>query len=115
MAFLPKLVFERTVVKWDLHPSQSPETNRNCIQKKREWVWGEGRKYMEISKVVEEMDIPFGEEEGGCDGVDGGIAPSFVEEATFVIEVVEECSVTLVPPQMQRRNFEIGPLFIRPC
>jgi hypothetical protein len=53
---------------------------------------------MEISNVVEEMDIPFGEEESGCDGVDGGVAPSFVEEASFVVEVVEECTITLVPP-----------------
>lgn len=53
---------------------------------------------MEVSKVIEEMDIPFGEEESGGDGVNRGITPSFIKEAAFVIEVVEEGAVTLVPP-----------------
>lgn len=59
---------------------------------------------MVIAYIVEEVDFSFGEEEGCCDGVDGGIAPTLqklveiriveigtylVEETACFIEVVE--------------------------
>jgi len=46
------------------------------------------------------MDISFGKEEGCSDGVNGGITPSFIEESTLVIEVIEVCHVTFIPPEI---------------
>ena len=59
---------------------------------------------MVIAYIIEEVDFSFGEEEGCCDGVDGGITPALqqsvevrlveigkylVEETACFIEVVE--------------------------
>ena len=35
---------------------------------------------MAVPDVVEELDLVFGEEEANGEGVDGGVAPAFVEE-----------------------------------
>ena len=44
---------------------------------------------MEVSYLVEEMDLGFWEEEGCCDGMHGCVAPALVVEATGFVEMIE--------------------------
>jgi hypothetical protein len=47
-------------------------------------IWG-----MTVSNVMEEMNFRSGEEECCCYAVDRCVAPTFVEESTGFVEVVE--------------------------
>lgn len=63
-----------------------------------------------VTDIVEEVNLLFGEEKRGCDGVDRSISPSLIKEAAFVIKVLEEITVCLGTQPVQVTNFEVGPL-----
>lgn len=46
-----------------------------------------------VGDIVEEVDFGLVEEEAGTDGVDGGVAPAFVEESAVFVEGFEEVDV----------------------
>ena len=46
-----------------------------------------------VRNVLEEMDFFFLEKESGCDGMDRGVAPAFVEKSAVFIEGLEEIYV----------------------
>lgn len=63
-----------------------------------------------IRDVVKEMDFFFFEQEAGGDGVDGGVAPSLVEEAAVFVELLEVVEVGFGSEPIQVADFEVGPL-----
>lgn len=62
-----------------------------------------------VAHVVEEVDLVLLQEQGCCDGVDGRVTPSLVEEAAGVVQVVEVRSVGLGSPEVQAGDLEVGP------
>ncbi len=57
--------------------------------------WTMRERHMIISDVVEEVDLLLLEEQASSDRVYGGVTPALVEEATIVVESVEEIQVRL--------------------
>lgn len=72
------------------------------------WAVGEGN--MVVGDFVPEMNLVFRKQDAGSDGVDGCVAPSFVEETAFVVESLEVVEVLLRPEPRQTSNFEVRPL-----
>ncbi len=63
-----------------------------------------------VGNVVEEVEFVFLEEEAGGNGVDGGITPSLVEEATVLVEGLEKVEVGFGPEPVEVADFKVGPL-----
>jgi hypothetical protein len=69
---------------------------------------GEG--YVVVGNIVEEVDFLLLERETGCDGVDGSIAPTFVEETAVLVEGVKVVEVGGAAEPVEVSDFEVGPL-----
>ena len=63
-----------------------------------------------VGDFIEEMDLLFLEEQGGCDGVNRRVAPALVEEAAFAVQVCEEIDVGLGAEPREGADFEVRPL-----
>lgn len=48
-----------------------------------------------VCDIIKEMDLIFRQHQSGRDGVDGGIAPSLVEESTVLVQRLKEVDVRL--------------------
>jgi hypothetical protein len=55
--------------------------------------WAVGEWYMVVRNVVEEMNLVLVEQKTCCNRVDWRISPSLVEEATFLVEMLEVVKV----------------------
>ena len=62
-----------------------------------------------VPDVFKVMNLFLGEEHGSGDGMNGCIAPSFIEETTGLVKVFKVLQVALGAPQIQTSNLEIGP------
>lgn len=69
---------------------------------------GEGD--VEVSNVVEEMNLILVKEEAGGNGVDGSITPSLVEETAILVQRLEEVEVRLAAEPLKATNLKVGPL-----
>ena len=69
---------------------------------------GEGD--MVIANLIEEMNLFLLQGQGGGDGVDRSIAPSFVEEAAILVEGVEKVCICLGTEPVGTGDFKIRPL-----
>ena len=63
-----------------------------------------------VCNVIEEVDFFLFEQQAGCDGMDGGVAPALVEEAAVLVERFEEIEVCLRAQPVEVADFEVGPL-----
>lgn len=63
-----------------------------------------------VANLVEEMDLLLLQEKSRSDRVDWCIAPTFIEEATSVVERLEVVNVFLGPQPFQTSNLKVGPL-----
>jgi len=63
--------------------------------------------YVVVGYVVEEVDLFLVEEESSCDGVDGGITPAFVEEATVFVESLEIVHVGFTPEPVKVTDLKV--------
>lgn len=63
-----------------------------------------------VGNLVEEVDFFLLEQQTRGDGVDGGIAPSFVEEAAVSVQRLEVVDVFLGSQPVQASDFEVRPL-----
>jgi hypothetical protein len=55
------------------------------------------------------MDLVFGQENAGADTVDRCVTPSLVEEASILVELVEEILVGLAPPEIEVTDLKVRP------
>jgi len=62
-----------------------------------------------VSDVSEPVYLALVFEESQCDAVYWSVAPTFVEEASSAIEMVEIVAVLFAPPKAQVADLEIGP------
>ena len=62
-----------------------------------------------IPNIVEEVYLSLPESERGSDRVDRCIAPTFVEEPSCAIHVVEKVIVSLTSKPLEARDLEIAP------
>jgi hypothetical protein len=69
---------------------------------------GEGD--VEVSNVVEEMNLVLVKEEAGGNGVHGSITPSLVEETAILVQRLEEVEVRLAAEPLKAANLKVGPL-----
>lgn len=69
----------------------------------REW-------HVVVCYVIEEVDLVFLQQQTCGDGVDRRVTPTFIEEATILVERIEEVEVCLRPKPIKITDFEIGPL-----
>lgn len=67
---------------------------------------------MVIADLIEELDLLLLEQQSGGDGVDGSIAPSFVEETALPVHVVEVVQVSLGSEPVEASNFKVRPLVV---
>ena len=67
--------------------------------------------YMPVGDIVEEMDLFLLQGQGGANRMDGGVAPSFVEEASVLVELVEEVEIGVRSQPVEIADFEVGPLY----
>ena len=65
---------------------------------------------MVVANFVEEVDLLLLQEKSRSDRVDWCIAPTFIEEATSVVERLEIVNVFLGPQPFQTSNLKVGPL-----
>lgn len=65
---------------------------------------------MTIANVIEKVDGVAWQQQGGGDGVHGGIAPALVEEAAGLVEMVEEVEIGLGAQPGEAANLKVGPL-----
>lgn len=72
------------------------------------WTVREGN--VVVSNLIPELDLFLLQQQSGGDGVDGCVAPSFIEEATVLVERAEIVDVLLGPQPIQTSNFEVRPL-----
>lgn len=63
-----------------------------------------------VSNIVEEMNLFLLQEKTCGDGVNGSIAPTFVEESTILVKSLEVIQVCFGSQPVEIANFEIGPL-----
>ena len=66
--------------------------------------------YVIVCDIVEEMDFFLLQQKSCSDGVDGSIAPSFVEETAVFVELVEVIEISLRSEPVEIADFEVGPL-----
>lgn len=57
--------------------------------------WAMGERYMVIGDIIEEMYFLFLQCQCSTDGMDWGVAPSFVEETAVSVEGIEEVQIGL--------------------
>jgi hypothetical protein len=69
---------------------------------------GEGN--VVVGNVVEEVDFLLLECETGCDGVDGSVTPTLVEETAILVEGLEVVEVGGAAEPVEVADFEVGPL-----
>lgn len=69
------------------------------------WAMGEGD--VVVSNLIPELDLFLLQQQSGGDGVDGCVAPSFIEEATVLIERAEIVDVLLGPQPIQTSNLKV--------
>ena len=69
-----------------------------------------GKGHVPVGNVVEEVKLRLVEQQAGGDGVDGGVAPAFVEEAAVAVEALEEVEVGLAAQPVEVAHLEVGPL-----
>lgn len=62
---------------------------------------------VEVGDFVEEVDLLLLEQRGRRNGVHRSVAPSLVEKASLVIQVVEVVSVGIGPQPVQASDFEV--------
>lgn len=62
-----------------------------------------------VGNVVEEMNVALVQQESSCNGVNWGIAPSFIKEATVTVKRFEEVNVRLASEPVQIADLEVGP------
>lgn len=67
--------------------------------------------YVPIRDVVEEMDFFFLQGQGGPNRVNGRITPTFVEEPSVLIKLVEEVEIGIGSQPVKVADLEIGPLY----
>ena len=65
---------------------------------------------MPVCDIVEEMDLFLLQGQCGADGMDGRIAPAFIEEAAVLVELVEEVEIGIGTQPVEIADFEVGPL-----
>ena len=65
---------------------------------------------MPVGDIVEEVDLFLLQGQSGGNGMDGGIAPSFIEEASVLVELVEEVEIGVRSQPIEIADFEVGPL-----
>ena len=70
----------------------------------------EGRVF--VSYCLEEVNLVFGEEERGGDGVHGRVAPTLIVEVAGLVEVVEEGEVVRRAEEVEVGDLEVGPDFM---
>lgn len=63
-----------------------------------------------VCNVVKEVHLTPVQEEACSNRVHGSIAPSFVEEATLLIQMLEVIHIFLRPQPIEVAHFEVGPL-----
>lgn len=61
-----------------------------------------------VSNVAEEPDLVLADKQREAEGVDGRVAVALVEEAAALVEMLEELSVRLPPPERQRPDLEVA-------
>jgi hypothetical protein len=67
---------------------------------------------MGVANFIKEVDLLLFEHESGCYRVNRSITPSFIEEATVMIQRIEIIDVFRRPQPLKATDFEIGPLKI---
>lgn len=69
---------------------------------------GEGN--VVVGNVVEEVNLLLFQGQTGCDGVNGGVSPAFVEETAILVESLKVVEVSGAAEPVEVADFEVGPL-----
>lgn len=63
-----------------------------------------------ICNVIEEMDLVLFEHQAGGNGVDGSIAPAFVEESSVAVKRFKIVEISFRAKPVQVADLEVRPL-----
>jgi len=71
-----------------------------------------GERYVVVGNVVKEVDFLLLECETGCDGVDGSVTPTLVEETAVLVKSFKVVNVGRAAQPVEVSDFKVGPLDI---
>lgn len=74
--------------------------------------WAVRKRNMVVCNVVEEVNLVLVQHETSCNGMDGSIAPAFVEETASVVERCEKVNIGIRAEPVEVADFKVGPLLL---